>query len=151
MPRFNFLDTARHEAGHAVFSARNGIRFDHAAIFEDGRGGHVAARGLASADLPNWITMYLIGAIGVIVVGPRRSWLQRHVNDGAGEDFAKARALMALLPDAWRFVGDIEEHFCRRAEDFAKANRRQIEAVAEALCERRKLSEAEVMQIMTAV
>jgi hypothetical protein len=122
--QFDFLDTARHEAGHAVFAVRHGIRFDQAAIFEDGSGGEVTIQGVASDDYPNWITMYLIGAIGAVAVDPRRSWLRRHVNDGASKDFALARALIALLPEAWRFVGDIEEHFCRRAEEFAKANRR---------------------------
>jgi hypothetical protein len=149
--RFDIRDTARHEAGHAVFAIRHGIRFDHAVVYEDRSGGQVTTRGVASGNYPNWITMYLMGAIGAVVVGPRRSWLQRHVDDGASEDFASARALIALLPEAWRFVGDIEEHFSRRAEEFAKTNRRQIEAVADALFERRRLSEAEVTQIIAAV
>lgn len=142
-------DAAVHEASHAVYAVSAGMRFSCAIVRDDGSG-EVQTIDRGGHDFASNIMLSVVGAIGAAILQPRKSYRRQSLYGGR-VDLEHVRAMIAGLPPVWRIAAgnvDMVEFFDARAAKFVVANKAKILAVADALFARRRLSEAEIKQIV---
>jgi hypothetical protein len=138
---------ALHEAAHAVYGIRRGLRIVDARIEADGSGA-VTWRDRDRTDFASEIMFRNAGSIAAAMLG-RKSHRDAALSGSSADDRDIAQ-LIEKLDGVWKIgAGDATmlEFFDDRAAKFVVRNRAAILAVAERLFDKRVMTGAEVKRI----